>query len=128
MKNGEIKFPLPKELADKILKNFREERPREIWEQTCEEVYDEEIEIVGGSNLDKAVRKFGYKNYGDYLSSGKWGKFKQKYKESGRPQHCIYCNSTKYHLHHVTYENICREKLDDVIPLCSSCHKKEHGE
>lgn len=79
------------------------------------------------SSLDISVRNFGYKDYESYLKSEYWSSFKKRYKEAGKLQSCLVCGNKKYNLHHVTYERICREEIDDVIPLCSECHKKEHS-
>jgi hypothetical protein len=78
------------------------------------------------SNLDKSVQCFGYSSYQDYLLSDNWVNFKNSYRESGKPRFCIRCGEANYQLHHLTYERICREHLDDVIPLCGKCHKQEH--
>ena len=39
---------------------------------------------------------------------------------------CQKCNSLATDVHHKTYKNIFKEKFEDLIPLCRSCHKKEH--
>src|SRR5574343_267652 len=80
------------------------------------------------SNLDNSVKKFGYNSYEDYLKSDTWASFKAKYRASSLPQNCLLCNSEFVQLHHISYKRICRETLEDVIPLCGSCHKREHKE
>lgn len=79
------------------------------------------------SPLDWLVEEFGYSSYEDYIKSATWKTFKEKYKNSGLPQVCAHCDNPRYQLHHITYERICREELDDVIPLCGRCHMAEHG-
>jgi predicted HNH restriction endonuclease len=37
------------------------------------------------------------------------------------------CRSAKnLSVHHITYENIGFEKMDDLISVCKECHKKLH--
>jgi len=39
---------------------------------------------------------------------------------------CVLCGATdKLHVHHLTYEREGREKREDLITLCASCHSKE---
>ena len=41
---------------------------------------------------------------------------------------CHRCRSAKnLHCHHITYERIGREDIDDVVMLCGSCHSTIHG-
>lgn len=40
---------------------------------------------------------------------------------------CALCNSSGSEVHHRTYERLGQERLDDLIVLCRSCHKKHHG-
>ena len=50
----------------------------------------------------------------------------------GRPHWHIYKNkpgkrlARKFNIHHVSYDNIGREKKGDVVPLCYSCHMMGH--
>ena len=65
-------------------------------------------------------------NYKDYLSTKHWqikrNDFKRKFINE-----CCMCQSTiRLNLHHMTYENIGAEKLEDLCFLCSSCHGLLH--
>lgn len=66
-------------------------------------------------------------SYQAYLRSDHWRSFKKRYRQSDRPQQCQGCGSKYYELHHVTYERLGHEHLDDVVPLCRFCHKTMHG-
>jgi hypothetical protein len=78
------------------------------------------------SPLDELVQPFGFSSYAVYIQSARWKSFKEKYKNSQRPQHCIECGGTPFQLHHITYVRVCQEDLDDVVPLCGFCHMAEH--
>jgi hypothetical protein len=78
------------------------------------------------SPLDKHVQPFGFPTYDHYLRSKQWREFKERYKNSELPQHCIGCGEVSVQLHHTTYVRVCREELDDVVPLCGLCHMAEH--
>jgi len=64
--------------------------------------------------------------YARYLKSDHWSEVKDQYVKSGRPRCCILCVSKKYALHHVSYDNLGHESLDDLIPLCEKHHNKLH--
>tara|TARA_R110002167_G_scaffold33510_1_gene107646 strand:+ start:1142 stop:1558 length:417 start_codon:yes stop_codon:yes gene_type:complete len=76
---------------------------------------------------------FGFKTYNDYLTSDVWKKKKIKFykssycsKTNGTPS-CSVCGSiSKPNVHHLTYKHICREKLEDLLLLCNSCHNLTH--
>lgn len=41
---------------------------------------------------------------------------------------CQKCGEKATDLHHVTYDNIFKEKFEDLQPLCRCCHENEHKE
>lgn len=65
-------------------------------------------------------------SYTQYLSSKKW---KQKRNEVINLQKsCQSCGSKEnLQVHHKTYRNIGNELPEDLLLLCNSCHRKEHG-
>ena len=65
-------------------------------------------------------------DYALYLKSPHWRRIKKAYRESGRPQKCSVCGDKRYQLHHLTYERIGGESLDDLTPLCQNCHSAIH--
>jgi 5-methylcytosine-specific restriction endonuclease McrA len=72
------------------------------------------------------VYKAHKKQYEEYLSSTKW-RTKRKEVFAARGEKCEKCTSTtSLQIHHLTYENVFNEKLEDLQILCRSCHKKEH--
>ena len=65
-------------------------------------------------------------SYGDYLQTRHWAITKAK-SISNAHYACDKCGSQSgLHVHHVSYDRIGEEELDDLRVLCNSCHKKEH--
>lgn len=63
--------------------------------------------------------------YADYLQSPHWLRLRQRYRDT-RPWECICGRRTGLQLHHITYERLGAEKLDDLRPLCRPCHSRLH--
>lgn len=61
-----------------------------------------------------------------YLTSDHWRELRQKVLE--RDGHaCSQCPvRARLHVHHLTYERMGRERLDDLVTLCEDCHRKVH--
>ena len=62
-----------------------------------------------------------------YLNSEEW-KHKRQVVMDYYYWKCQKCGDFATDLHHITYDNIFKEKFEDLQPLCRSCHKKEHYE
>ena len=81
---------------------------------------------------DKLNRVIGENNIKDkfeylvYLDSNEWSEIKDKamIRDNNSCQECGSTNSLE--CHHLTYENIYNEKLDDLQILCKVCHKNVH--
>lgn len=75
-----------------------------------------------------SYQALGFRSYQAYLASQHWRDFKAYYRSSDRPQDCVLCGTPDdIHLHHTTYARLGRERLTDVIPLCSRCHVMAHA-
>lgn len=64
--------------------------------------------------------------YTAYLKTEKWQKkrFERNKLDGFR---CQMCGTAKnLNVHHLTYENLGRESIYDLVTLCESCHKKVH--
>ena len=62
-----------------------------------------------------------------YINSAEWRKFawraRMHYKHT-----CQRCGATSFlHVHHLHYETIGQESIEDVTVLCRVCHADEHG-
>jgi len=62
--------------------------------------------------------------YLEHLASEKWQRMRAEVisRDKGR---CT-CGAKGTDVHHLTYENLGQEELEDLILLCRSCHQKEH--
>lgn len=65
-------------------------------------------------------------NYYEYMASEAWGEKRfQRMKADGFK--CARCGSeSSLQVHHLTYERLGHEDMDDLITLCKSCHAKSH--
>ena len=64
-------------------------------------------------------------NYDTYLESVHWKELSRRMRrERGR---CELCSGPAEQVHHLHYETLGYEGLDDVIVLCERCHSKIHG-
>lgn len=66
-------------------------------------------------------------DYKEYLRSDGWAEIKRElYQERGKQ--CQRCGEKKtLQVHHLTYERVYHEQLEDLLILCAVCHTKEHG-
>ena len=66
-------------------------------------------------------------NYKQYLASRDWALLKNAVRERSRG-HCERCLAGEYEqTHHITYERVGREDLDDLAGLCKACHEYLSG-
>lgn len=79
----------------------------------------------------RSSRRHTYLNYGHpewysaYLKTDHWKDFKQRWRASQK-RRCMICSNPHYELHHITYERIGQELLEDVVPLCRAHHARAH--
>lgn len=106
---------LSRSLATVIINFIRQKRMKE-YEKDELEVYNEML----NEKLD----------YHEYIKSPEWKETSRRAKERA-DYRCQLCNrkgdDTTLHTHHRTYVRLGIEFDEDLIVLCSSCHKKHHG-
>ena len=70
-----------------------------------------------------------WERYSRYIHSPRWKSLKDAVMRE-RGVSCERCNAsgsiTKVHLHHLTYERLGRERMEDVQLLCERCHGAMH--
>jgi 5-methylcytosine-specific restriction endonuclease McrA len=79
----------------------------------------------------KSETKIDYKQkYEKYLSGNHWRKVRERFfrKVHNGKGRCFICGTFdgRLDVHHLTYERIGREKLNDLRCLCEKCHKIVH--
>lgn len=73
------------------------------------------MRIVGGMQLAR------------YLLTPEWREKREQRMELDSYR-CFRCQSEdRLNVHHITYERLGRERMSDLVTLCWSCHRKEHG-
>ncbi|MGG5488237.1 HNH endonuclease [Gaetbulibacter sp. PBL-D1] len=113
--------PLSKKYDNLIEDEFSEDRFEEF-KESKENEHDELIRLKEIFKLKNSKR---YK-YHNYLLSEKW-KIKKDKVLLRDNYTCKNCNSNiDLEIHHLHYENVFNENLDDLITVCSECHKKLH--
>lgn len=65
--------------------------------------------------------------YAQYLRTPSFDAFRKKWRYSGLASDgCYVCRWPRVQMHHLTYERLGRESLEDVIALCDHHHKEVH--
>jgi hypothetical protein len=65
-------------------------------------------------------------NYESYLKSKRWKNLRSRFRRE-RVWRCEVCGFDRdLQLHHKTYERLGSEELDDLTPLCQTCHSALH--
>lgn len=75
---------------------------------------------------NSALRRLGFSSYDAYLGGDHWQATRRAYFASDRPQKCICGETENLQLHHITYERVGAERLDDLRVLCAGCHTMLH--
>ena len=66
-------------------------------------------------------------NYLRYIKSKKW--FRKRLEVYQVQKECFGCGiKNNLDVHHLTYKNLGKEKLEDLITLCRKCHSEVHYE
>lgn len=104
------------------------------------------LELLNGNEASPVDRDLGYRYwnlikehraqnkskwrsmYNSYILSQQWAEKRKAVidRDNGICQRCE--DAAIDHVHHLTYERIGRERLDDLIGLCATCHAIEHGD
>jgi hypothetical protein len=72
--------------------------------------------------IDPEGYRYEFDSLSAYETSALWGLTRERYRLSDRAWACMVCGSEQVQLHHLSYERIGREPLDDLVPLCQHHH------
>jgi hypothetical protein len=102
-----------------------------LWESYLHSKNTKSLPVVEYFELpeyDKAIQILKSMKYEDYLHTRHWKWFAKEACDNANHT-CQLCNATDtgLNVHHKTYRNRGHETFNDVIVLCSDCHKKVHG-
>lgn len=90
------------------------------------DIIDRQEGAKADTKLDRLAQALGEKDYRHYLLSKHWENVQCRYRRAWSDCRCIGCDAPRFALHHVTYARMGREKLSDLLPLCSKCHRDVH--
>ena len=96
------------------------------WTEKIQQVRNETFEesIIQCSGFEHV--KTGDGKYQKYLLSKAW-KAKAAKRMRMDDHRCVRCGSAKnLAVHHITYDRLFCEPMDDLITVCNNCHKKIH--
>lgn len=65
-------------------------------------------------------------NYREYLASREWGLLKRQVRERSVGK-CERCGAPQEATHHLTYERLGHERLEDLLAVCNACHEYLSG-
>lgn len=82
------------------------------------------LAIVFNRSIDEYYANMPYRQY---LKSRRWQK-KRKNRLKIDRYNCKRCGSPHHlQIHHLTYKRRGHERMGDLITLCDTCHRLEHG-
>ncbi len=64
--------------------------------------------------------------YSTYLSSPAWADKRREVLTRDRNK-CLRCSAPATQVHHMTYQNVGYENLDELASVCDACHEWVHG-
>ena len=108
----------------KILKLKADEQARPLLEIQRENV---RVQFMSEEKREAFLQKYPG-GYYEYIKSPEWkAKARQRWiLDRGQ---CAFCHTGKnLQCHHITYENLGSEPMDDLVTLCEKCHAEVHQE
>ena len=110
-----------KKFGGDIRDEFDEHR-FEIWQENVNNDYLSVREEINENNFRNSRRG----KYLEYLDSEKW-KLKRQLVFDRDNFKCQICkDNVSDEVHHLTYERLFQEKLEDLLSICTDCHRTLH--
>lgn len=106
-------------------KSIRKKKPAVRYGVETPLAFEAAIAALNEMVMESVVGRLPY-TYQAYLKSKFWKQRREIYLEHYRG-FCQRCHKVKspLQLHHVTYERLRTENLEDLLLVCKSCHVKE---
>ena len=110
-----VNTPLPKKRVNRV---------NTIRRRTRTTILDMEFNVPKKEWILPNVKH--WKSYEQYIQSEEWQASRKLILERDDYQ-CTMCGSNKtLQIHHITYENLYHENMNDLIVLCADCHTETH--
>jgi hypothetical protein len=88
--------------------------------------FQDERKMLNDFKKGKDIRNSRYYKYLIYLESAEW-KAKRLLVLERDSYQCQFCKvAAAIDVHHITYNNLFNEPLEDLVSLCKPCHIQEH--
>lgn len=104
-------------------------RARQAMIRRHSRIFDFERDVMGPhrATWSRDVVVGHVQDYADYLNTDHWQALTRKKRQAAgyKCEQCG-CDDERLDTHHLTYERIGRERMEDLIVLCESCHREEH--
>lgn len=96
------------------------------WEKQSKPIAPTVTNLASFLPIPTTYTKTQYVEYSTYILSEDWNT-KRKSRLAKDNYQCAICGTGKnLSVHHITYERLGSERLDDLITLCKDCHKQVH--
>lgn len=111
------------------LKNKESDKAKRLRDKTEKKIAKQIalLETCGVPIAIKKKKRIGdHSSYVKYIKSPEWSERRKIYFESHKKR-CRSCGTpNRINLHHGTYSNLFKEKDEDLVPLCGTCHSCLH--
>jgi 5-methylcytosine-specific restriction endonuclease McrA len=104
--------------------------PANLLCETCQEQIHDQIEQqqrLDRERYQSLLAEYRTKPYAERRGTREWAILKKQVHRRDRYR-CRLCgrDDVELHVHHCTYANYGEERLEDLITLCSECHRRFH--
>lgn len=105
----------------------RHKYDRTLWYTIDYDAFYKMFPALAGNITEEDGEEKEFVDYNEYIQSAKW-KEKRNRRVAIDRYRCQKCGSTsKLNVHHLSYEHLGDEPMEDLITLCESCHAAVHG-
>jgi len=122
--------PLSSQISYKKVEELKESGLEvRVWDRNLEIEYNDKYRRASWpieQRINNERQAIWWSDYNKYLDSEEWKIIKKKVMERAGGI-CELCKTQKAdQVHHLTYERVGKERLEDLKAVCFECHDKEH--